>query len=636
MRPWLPWSVPLLLIAAVLAAGLPFGGWRSPIEVLHSTDPVALLFRLRPGPGPVSMVAMHWLSAAVLGFAVGGLTWLWRGATPGIGFFAACAGFSLSLLIEVGRWFKPDHLPDFHDPVIAAVAAPAMWLMLRFLPVQPVTPLPRHGPWRTRFRVLLRFGATMGLVGCAVVLACGVAELMKVGLTPGTIARTVATLPDGRAGTHGAIARVMSGTFERIGAGPWLAGANRLDPPDDLAPPAWSGSGPQHDGVLPDGRLRSVNTTETLRQAVDSAVPGDVILLQPGTYRIQSKIMVTRSGTADAPITVRAPGVGSVVLESVLPEALNVGAPYWHFENLVLRGVCADDMTCDNGFHIVGAADHTVLRNLRVEDFNAQIKINGENGHFPDDGLITHVTLIDTHARRDDASVTPIDLVAASRWTIEDNLIADFVKTGGNKVSYGAYAKGAGRGTVFNRNVVLCTWHLRGPTSASIGLSFGGGGTGQLYFRDYGLSGYEQADGVMTDNLIAFCSAEGIYLNRAANSVIRHNTLIGTGGIDVRFPETIAQVDGNIVDGPIYARDNSLLITDSNETASLGLMFLGKNPVRTLFMDPARLDLRWRHVPVMVETAPGEDLCGADWSALSPAGAFRDFRVCGDAEKSGG
>ncbi len=625
----LPWLTLGLLIAAAVAVSAPFREWRSPLEVAHSTALVTLLPGLRPGPGAIT----HWLLAAVVGIAVGALTWMWRGGTPGFGFFAACAGFSLSLLIEIARWFKPGQLPDLHDPLIAALVAPLVWRVFRLLPVQPVTPLPRHGPWRTRLRILFRFVLVWAGLGIIAVVACAVPMVRKLGPTPGGIARMIDGLPDGRTGRSGAEARFISGTFDRIGLGPWLRAANRIDRPDGLPLPRWSGAATELDGVLPAGRLRSVNTIETLRQAIDSAAPGDVILLQPGVYRIAQVISITRPGTAEAPITIRAPLLGSATMESELPEALKVYAPYWRFENLVLKGVCADDSACDNGFHIVGQAEHTVIHNLRIEDFNAQIKINGENGQFPDGGRIEHTTLIDTHARRTDASVTPIDLVAASGWTIEDNLIADFVKTAGNRVSYGAFAKGAGRGTAFTRNVVLCEWRLHEPRSEAIGLSFGGGGTGQGFMRDLGLSGNEHADGVMTGNLIAFCSDDGIYLNRAANSVIRHNTLIGTAGIDVRYPESIAQVDANMVDGQIRARDDGLVWEDANESSSLTGMFLGRNPVREFFVDPARLDLRWRSLPVLVDTEPGVDLCGADWTALSPAGAFRDFRVCGAAPK---
>jgi hypothetical protein len=373
-----------------------------------------------------------------------------------------------------------------------------------------------------------------------------------------------------------------------------------------------------------------VTSIEALRQAIDSAEPGDMILLQPGVYAVRGNYLrFIRPGAADAPITVRAAHLGTVTLQSDLPEALKVQAPHWRFENLVLRGVCADDSSCDNGFHVVGAAEDTVLRNLRIEDFNAQIKINGEDGHYPDNGRIEHTTLIDTHARHTGSPVTPIDLVGANGWRIEDNLIADFIKLGGNTVSYGAFAKGDAHGTVFTRNVVLCEWRVRGALGQTIGLSFGGGGTGWETRRDRGRSGYEHADGIMADNLIAFCSDDGIYLNRAANSVVRHNTLIGTLGVDVRYAESTAQVEANLVDGPIRARDDGSFWGEGNETGSLAGMFLGRNPVRGFFVDPGKLNLNWRRLPVMVKPHPGVDLCGVAWKEPAPAGAFQDFAACG-------
>ncbi len=142
---------------------------------------------------------------------------------------------------------------------------------------------------------------------------------------------------------------------------------------------------------------------------------------------------------------------------------------------MVLRGVCADDSDCDNGFRIAGDGSDTVLRNMRIEDFNAQIKINGENGEFPDRGRIDHVTLIDTHGRDTPAPVTPIDLVAANDWVVQDFLMADSIKLSGNTVSYGAFAKGDAHGTIFTRDVVLCEWRLHGTKGQTIGLSFGGG-----------------------------------------------------------------------------------------------------------------------------------------------------------------
>jgi hypothetical protein len=629
VRPWLPLSVPALLVLAALTADLPFGGWRSPLQALASADPLSLLPGLRPDLGPATLTITHFFSTGVISALVGALTWSWRGTVRGYGFVAACTAFSLSLLIEFTRWFKPGQLPDLRDPLLAALAAATAWRLLRYAPHQPVTPLPRHGPFAIRRRVLVRCGLAVACVVFMTATACAVVEIAALGLAPVTTATLIESLPEGRTGLSGTLTRIVWFAFNGTGLDRWLRSANRLARAGDLALPAGTGAGALFDGVLPEGKVRSVGSTDSLRQAIDNASPGDVILLQPGIYRIaRAYITAGRPGTETAPVVVRAPQLGLVTLESELPEALKIDAPWWRFENIVLKGVCADDQTCDNGFHVVGRAEHFVLRNVRVEDFNAQIKINGENGRFPDFGRIEHATLTNTHVRRTDVSVTPIDLVGASGWTIEANLIADFIKDGGNRVSYGAYAKGAGRGTVFTRNVVLCAWHLTAARGQQIGLSFGGGGTGAFLMRDEGRSGYEHADGTMSANLIAFCSDVGIYLNRAAGTSILHNSLIGTAGISVRYPETLAQIDGNVIDGAITARDDGLYWADGNETGTLRGMYLGCNPVRGLFVDPSRLNLRWRDLPALVEAVPGSDLCGGEWASWSPPGAFQDYRGC--------
>jgi parallel beta-helix repeat protein len=634
-RPKLFWLIPLLLIAAVLLEGLPFGSWRSVPEMLRSTDARTLIPGMRLNLESLWTVIPRGLATVAFAALIGFLTWVWRAGTPGFGFFAATAAFVLSLTIEFARWFKPGQLPDFRDPLIAAAVAPIVWRLLRRLPDQPVTPLPLHSPCGTRRRILLWFLVAGVGLGVATVAILAVPAIDRLGYAPAQIADLITSLPEGRTGLAGAASIAVTETLEGIGVAGWLQGANRLDRLTGLAPPAWTGAGPAHDGVLPPGRLRPVATIEALRQAAENAEPGDVILLQPGVYPVRGRYLTFwRPGTAAAPITVRAPRLGLVTFESDQPEALKVQGAHWRFENLVLRGVCADDTSCDNAFHIVGGAEDTVLRNLRIEDFNAQIKINGEKGHYPDHGRIAHTTLIDTRGRNTVVSVTPIDLVGANDWLIEDNLIADFVKLSGNAVSYGAFAKGDAKRTIFTRNVVLCDWNLRGAKGQTIGLSFGGGGTGGPTRRDLGRSGYEHADGLMTDNLIAFCSDDGIYLNRSANSVLRHNTLIATAGIDVRYPESTAELDANVVDGAVRAREDGLFWGEGNVTGSLTGMFLARNPVRALFVDPGRLDLRWKQLPEFAKPDTGTDLCGAEWTETAPPGAFQDFRVCGREEKS--
>jgi len=417
-----------------------------------------------------------------------------------------------------------------------------------------------------------------------------------------------------------------------------LERADRIPGGATTLPPDWVGA---RAGVASgsdinpsDTHQRLVGSASALYDAINTAVPGDVIELLPGHYRIEDRgIRIGRPGRKDAPITVRAARLGDAVIESAAVEAIKINVPDWHFENLVMQGVCPpeNDSYCEHAFHVVGNAQRIVIRNNLLADFNAQIKINLENGGLPDDGIIEGNTLTDTRPRSTPNPVTPIDLDAASGWRMSRNLISGFTKTGGNDVSYGAFAKAAGTDNVFERNVVLCENRPLGPTGHTIGLSLGGGGAGGAINRDGGRSGLEQDNSRISDNLIAFCSDVGIYLNKAAHSLIDHNTIIDTSGIEVRFPESSAEIEGNIIDGIIQLRDGATIRTESNETASLLGLFLGLHPQRRLFFDVARLDLTWSGSPPLdPKPDPRPDLCGAARGPQPAIGAFENFAVCLD------
>jgi hypothetical protein len=359
------------------------------------------------------------------------------------------------------------------------------------------------------------------------------------------------------------------------------------------------------------------------------AQPGDVIVVGPGIYRFSGSGLETRrGGTEAAPITLRAETFGSVTLEFDLVEGFLVTAPFWRFENLILRGVCGTHENCEHAFHVVGAARHVVIRNNLIRDFNAHVKINGRDGQFPDHGRIANNTLVNDSPRRTTTPVTPIDLVAASFWTIEGNLIADFAKAADDLTSYGAFAKGAGGGNRFMRNVVICEQRLRGVPGRRIGLSFGGGGSTPTRCRDRKCV-IEHEDGLMADNLIASCSDEGIYVKRSPRSRLVHNTVLDTAGIYVRYAESSAEIRANLVDGPIRAREGALIDAIENTTTPLWALFLGWHPLRGIFVDAGGLDLRFRSPPIRVTSAGSErDLCGLARPAVSSVGAFEDFGIC--------
>lgn len=410
----------------------------------------------------------------------------------------------------------------------------------------------------------------------------------------------------------------------------WLIYADRLSPAEPVKPPAVPGASAERSGAVPAGRLRPVSSLQALAEAVASAKPGDVIQLLPGQYRFAGySIKVNQAGTADAPITVRAARLGDAVIESDAVETFHVAAPFWRFENLTMRGVCGNHSDCEHAIHVVGGATDIVIRNNRFEDYNAQIKINGEGSQFPDRGVIEANTLTDTAPRATGNPITPIDLVAASDWRVSNNMIADFARGEDGGATYGAFFKGAGERNVFERNLVICEWKLHDMQHQHVGLSLGGGGTDLESRREQGRTGFEQVGGVIRNNLVVMCNDDGIYLNQAARSLIEHNTLLDTAGIDARFLETSATIDSNIVDGVIRGRDGASVLARGNAVPFLLGLFAGWHPQRGYFTDPATLDLTWRKVPdSLPDPNPAIDLCGRQSGGERPPGAFADFAFC--------
>ena len=135
---------------------------------------------------------------------------------------------------------------------------------------------------------------------------------------------------------------------------------------------------------------------------------------------------------------------------------------------------------------------------------------------------------------------------------------------------------------------------------------------------------------MIAGNLIASCSDDGIYLNRAATSKILHNTLVDTGGITVRFAESTADVEGNLVDSVVRERDEGLVRAADNMVTGALNLYLGRHPVRALFQSPRVLDLRWKDPPAARENMqePVPDLCKGMRSGRVSLGAFEDFAAC--------
>jgi len=457
----------------------------------------------------------------------------------------------------------------------------------------------------------------------AAILATMAAAIEHVGVSP----RLLGPYLERRSSGHHAIIETIG---QRLAA--LLVYLDRGQPVPQLGFPAWqpatlapargSGNAPRPPIVIVDA--------SQLQGALDQAQPGDVIAFAPGRYQFSGRSLgIRRAGRADAPITVRALQPGSVTLEFALLDGFLVDAPHWIFEHLTIIGTCRDHSDCEHAFHVVGNGQHTVIRDNELREFNAHLKINGDRGRFPDHGQVIGNRLFNTAARRTDNPVTPIDLVAASDWLIEGNLIADFVKDGGDFTSYGAFAKGGGAGNRFERNLVLCEHRLRGTTGRRIGLSFGGGGSTSSACRD-GRCVVEHDAGTMHSNVIAACSDNGIYINRGAQSRLLHNTLIDTAGINVRFADSAALVEGNLSDGPIRAREGASLQDVDNHVTPLLWRYLGLGQEHGSFANATTVDLHWHGAAPRRRSASVQvhDLCGTPRPAQPAYGAFEDVGRC--------
>ncbi len=369
----------------------------------------------------------------------------------------------------------------------------------------------------------------------------------------------------------------------------------------------------QVSSASPGATLRTLSNVNDLAVAMASAMPGHVLELAAGSYALSETLVTGHAGLATQAIVLRAAKPGTVEIVVTAQQGVVVSQPYWVFENLDWRGACARHDECEHAVHVVGRARGTVILNNRIRDFNSPIKINGEGGHWPDDGLLQYTTLTNTAARRTELPVSFIDSVGASGWQFADNLIERTAKDGGNFISYAFCVKGGGQQVRIERNLVQCTPEDVSQPGLRVGISLGCGATGKEYCRD-GRCDVELSNSVVANNVVAHCNDFGIDLHRARNALVAHNTLVNTAGIDARQATTQAVLVGNLLEGRVRARDGARI--DVRDNANPGSL-------DALLAAPNALDLRWNEPSDQTRSTPEteRDFCGQRRPPVSPPGA---------------
>ena len=175
---------------------------------------------------------------------------------------------------------------------------------------------------------------------------------------------------------------------------------------------------------------------------------------------------------------------------------------------------------------------------------------------------------------------------------------------------------GISRNGRFENNLVECEVNHSGFTR--VGLSLGGGGSYPDSICEDQNCQAEHTNGQIVNNIIVNCPSDvGIYLNKAPDTQVLHNLLYQTTGIDVRFPNTTAFVDGNVLDGKLRERDDGQATTGTN--------LVEYRDFDMAYLDPARNDFRPQGIEDLKDQGNPEvhvDFCWNERSETTNLGAI--------------
>lgn len=309
-----------------------------------------------------------------------------------------------------------------------------------------------------------------------------------------------------------------------------------------------------------------VDNEQDIIRAINTAEPGTEIIIKNGDYYLEQKRINSSLSypTSKSPVIVRAETAGKVNLELTTLEGFFVNRPNWIITGLRFIGNCQPH--CEHAMHIVGHADNLQVTHNEFVDFNAAIKVNGVNRNYPDFGKVSHNYFYFTEPSESSSSVTPINLDSGNSWVLSNNIIRDFIKLGGNRVSYGAFIKGGANNGAIENNLIVCNSTSNDYGGYQVGVSLGGGGMKRATRRDK--SNFETNLSVVRNNIMMHCNDVGVYINQGKDTIVNNNILYNTSGIDIRFRQSTALVTNNILSGAIRERDKGVAEKMNNTVLS--------------------------------------------------------------------
>lgn len=325
----------------------------------------------------------------------------------------------------------------------------------------------------------------------------------------------------------------------------------------------------------PSGNIVNVNTVSALQSAVNSANPGDTILVADGTYHLNGTYL--RLDTPNVSIRSASGNRAAVILDGnyITTEIFQIVA-----SNVILADLTLQK-AYDHPIHVSSTENshtlNTLIYNVHIIDPGQQaVKINpadlGSYGYYTDDGVIacSHIELTDAgriHIR-DNCYTGGIDAHQSRGWVIRDNLIEGFWCDDGLS-EHGIHMWRGCRDTLIERNVL-------NDNARGIGLGLETTGEGRIYLDDPcpSASGYvDDFGGIIRNNFVSandddlFSSQYGfdcgVCLWNACNAQALHNTIYTAdagntfSSIEWRFVNTDAIITNNLVNDTMRERDDA-------------------------------------------------------------------------------
>jgi hypothetical protein len=381
-------------------------------------------------------------------------------------------------------------------------------------------------------------------------------------------------------------------------------------PPDTDTPdaPTLPGDYDPDDGPeAGSGRVVSVRTASELVAAIGAAAPGDEITLEDGTYALDGIVAVTRPGTPEDRIFVRARNPLQATITVCADIGFRIDAPYWIFEHLVLRSRCTS--VSDHAFQVIGGGNDFILRRSRSEDFFAHVKLNGTGGAWPDRFWAIDNEFRDTIAIPADGPFNVLNLDGGDGHVVRGNRFVDIAVATARHAS-SIYLKATTRDAIIESNVVVClrTLASTGPTRGI----WGGDATGSGGICDGDCANVRN---ITRNNLVLHC--EGGSGNRFG--------LGSTYERDVVYLHNLVhRVTQNFYDGqnpgPVLFRANLLYADFFISSTGPGRPLLEENTtlgaagMAALYVDPDAADFTLRSPSSLPRVARDDraphDFCG--------------------------